>query len=126
MSALDRLRAMEISREGADPEPSKPTKAPFDGFVGAPPPSIPKYSRERSADPAANEEVDSGVRRRGLKALADLAKHPEQRVAVVAECGSPAHVTVAVRGVAVGDIEIPAESYDGFALLALMNQYGQA
>ena len=89
MSALDRLRAIEISREGAAPRTIKTTKAPFDGFVGDPPPSIPKYSRERSADPAANEEVDSGVRRRGLKALADLAEHPEQRVAVVAECGRP-------------------------------------
>src|SRR5437867_11378074 len=34
MSALDRLRALEISREARHPEPSKPTKAPFDGFVG--------------------------------------------------------------------------------------------
>jgi len=47
------------------------------------------------------------------------------QIAVVAEAGA-AHVTVAVRGVAVGDLEIPAESYDGFALLALMNQYGNA
>ena len=47
-------------------------------------------------------------------------------IAVVADAGDPAHVTVAVRGVAVGDLEIPAESYDGFALLALMNQYGNA
>ena len=48
------------------------------------------------------------------------------QIAVVADAGDPAHVTVAVRGVAVGDLEIPAESYDGFALLALMNQYGNA
>jgi hypothetical protein len=115
---------MQISREVADPEPSKPTKAPFDGFVGAPPPSIPKYSREKPDEPAANDEVDSGVLRRRLKALADLAEYPERRIAVVAERGDPSHVTVAVRDVAVGDFEIPAESFDGFALLALIRQHG--
>jgi hypothetical protein len=40
--------------------------------------------------------------------------------------GDPAHVTVAIRGGAVGDLEIPGERFDAFALLALMNEYGHA
>jgi len=44
----------------------------------------------------------------------------------VAEAGNPAHVTVAIRNVAVGELEIPGERYDGLALLALMNEYGHA
>jgi len=60
------------------------------------------------------------------EALAILDEQPEQRVAVVAEPGDPAHVTVAIRGVAVGELTIPAERFDGFALLALMQQYGHA
>ena len=43
---------------------------------------------------------------------------------VVAEAGNPTHVAVAIRAVAVGEMEIPADRYDGFALLALMQQYG--
>ena len=78
------------------------------------------------AELAANDDADSDVERRRIQALAILAAEPALQIAVVAEAGDPAHVTVAVRGVAVGDLEIPAESYDGFALLALMNQYGNA
>ena len=79
--------------------------------VTLPPPSRNIRVRGRP-DPAANDEVDSGVLRRRLKALADLA------YAVVGEYGDLAHVTVAFRAGAVGDMEIPAERYDGFALLA--------
>jgi hypothetical protein len=143
MSALDRLRAIEISREAAHPEPSKPTKAPFDGFVGTPPPSIPKYSSNEGGDGfAANAEfrdtyaparehdeprhVDPDVERRRNRALAILADEPGRQIAVVAEPGNPARVTVVIRGVAVGELTIPAQRYDGFALLALMQQYWHA
>ena len=51
---------------------------------------------------------------------------PDREIAVIAEAGDPAHVTVAVRGVAVGDLEIPADRYDAFALMALMEQCGHA
>jgi len=79
------------------------------------------------AELAANDAVvDPDVQRRRNRALAILDEQPEQRVAVVAEPGDPAHVTVAIRGVAVGELTIPAERYDGFALLALMQQYGHA
>ena len=79
------------------------------------------------AELAANEPVvDPDVARRRSRALAMFAEQPGRHVAVVAEAGSPAHVTVAIRGVAVGDLEIPAERYDGFALLALMQRYGHA
>jgi hypothetical protein len=75
---------------------------------------------------AANDEPDADVLRRRAKALAILAEQPERQIAVVAEAGAPAHVTVAVRGVAVGDLEIPGERYDAFALMALMDQHGHA
>jgi hypothetical protein len=79
------------------------------------------------AELAANDSVaDPDVERRRNRALAILADEPERHIAIVAEQGDPAHLTVAVRGVAVGDLEIPAERYDGFALLALMQQYGHA
>ena len=70
--------------------------------------------------------VDPDAERRRNRALAILAEEPERHIAVVAEAGNPAHVTVAIRGVAVGDLQIPAERYEGFALLALMQQYGHA
>jgi hypothetical protein len=81
---------------------------------------------------AANDELpereDCGpdVMQRRRRALAILAEQPERQIAVVAEPGDPAHVTVAIRGVAVGDLEVPAERYDAFALLALMETYGHA
>jgi len=79
------------------------------------------------AELAANDAVvDPDVERRRNRALAILADEPERHIAVVAEPGDPAYVTVAIRGVAVGELTIPAERYDGFALLALMQQYGHA
>ncbi|HLY05192.1 MAG TPA: hypothetical protein VKR31_05540 [Rhizomicrobium sp.] len=71
------------------------------------------------------QESDPDAERRRNQALAILARQ-DQRVAVVAEAGNPAHVTVAIRGVAVGELEVPGERYDAFALLALMQQYGHA
>ena len=79
------------------------------------------------AELAANDAVvDPDVERRRNRALAILADEPERHIAVVAEPGDPAHVTVAIRGVAVGELTIPAERFDGFALLALMQQHGHA
>ncbi|MGE5101742.1 MAG: hypothetical protein ACM3SX_17300 [Deltaproteobacteria bacterium] len=64
------------------------------------------------AELAANDAaVDPDADRRRGRALAILASEPTRDIAVVAEAGDPAHVTVAIRGVAVGDLEIPAESY---------------
>jgi len=68
----------------------------------------------------APDVVAPDVGRRRARALALLDAETMRRIAVIAEAGDPAHVTVAVRGVAVGDLEITAERYDGFALLALM------
>jgi hypothetical protein len=79
------------------------------------------------AELAANDAaIDPGTERRKARALRMLEEEPARRIAVVAEAGDPAHVTVAIRGVAVGELEIPAERYDGFALLALMEQHGHA
>ncbi len=76
---------------------------------------------------AANDPTaDPAVLRRRTRALALLAEHPEQHIAVVAEAGNPAHVAVAIRGAAVGELEVAAEKYDAFALMALMQTHGHA
>jgi len=80
----------------------------------------------RCSPPALFLPVDPGVERRRSRALALLDAELNRHVAVVAEAGDPAHVTVAIRDGSVGHLEIPAERYDGFALLALMKQYGHA
>ena len=77
------------------------------------------------AELAANDATtDPDAERRRVRALALLAAEAARQVAVIAEAGDPAHVTVAVRCIAVSDVEIAAERYDGFALLALMQQHG--
>jgi hypothetical protein len=73
---------------------------------------------------AANDDVDPDVLRRRDRALALLDADPGRHIAVIAEAGDPAHVAVAIRGDAVGELTIPAERYDAFALLALMEQHG--
>lgn len=79
------------------------------------------------AELAANDAaVYPDVERRGWRVLAMLAEQPERHIAILAEPGDPAHVTVAIRDVAVGELTIAADRYDGFALLALMNEYGHA
>jgi hypothetical protein len=82
--------------------------------------------RDETRPPARSLPLDSGVERRRNRALALLDAEPTRLVAVVAESGDPAHVAIAIRGAAVGELEIAPERYDGFALLALMNQYGHA
>jgi hypothetical protein len=66
--------------------------------------------------------VDPDSERRKTRALQMLEEEPTRQIAVVAEAGDPAHVTMAVRGAAVGELEIDADKYDAFALLALMQQ----
>lgn len=74
---------------------------------------------------AANDPAgDPDVERRRARALALLDADPGRHIAVVAEAGDPAHVAVAIRGVAVGELTIPAEHYDGIALLTLMEHWG--
>jgi hypothetical protein len=79
---------------------------------------------------AANDEFCNQYARaresRRARALAMLADDPERRIAIVAEPGDPAYVTVAVCAVAIGEIEIAADRYDAFALMALMDQHGNA
>jgi hypothetical protein len=81
---------------------------------------------EQYARTHAREGCDEDTLRRQAKAIAMLDADPGKRVAIVAEAGDPAHVAVAIRGVAVGELTIPAERYDAFALLALMEQCGHA
>ena len=89
--------------------------------------SIREHKAAILAELAANEPaIDPDVERRRARALAILAEQPDRQVAVVAEAGDPSHVVVAIRGVAVGELTIPADRYDAFALLTLMNNYGHA
>jgi hypothetical protein len=78
-------------------------------------------------DPGIDSPIDPDAARRPAKALALLDEEPSRRVAVVAEAPKPGeavgHVCTAVRHVAVGDITIPADKYDAFALMALMEQH---
>ena len=66
---------------------------------------------------------DNDTERRRARALAILVENPDLRCAVVCEAGDPGHVMVAIRGVGSGELEIPADRYDAFALLALMDQH---
>ena len=77
---------------------------------------------------AANDPADGdpAVASRRARALALLDADPGRRIAVIAEAGDPAHVAIAIRGVAVGELTVPADRYDAFALLALMQQHGTA
>jgi hypothetical protein len=85
------------------------------------------HKPELLAELAANDPgVDPAVERRKARVHAMLDADPNRRIAVVAEAGDPAHVTVAIRGGQIGELTVPAERYDGFALLALMEQYGNA
>jgi hypothetical protein len=56
MTALDRPRVLEISSNRSNSQPSKPSKANFDGFVGATPTSSKNFASERLA--RAAEMVD--------------------------------------------------------------------
>jgi hypothetical protein len=77
------------------------------------------------ASVAANDAYNSrDTERRRVKALALLEQYPDWRIAVVVEAGSPAIVGVAIRSIAYGEVEIPAEQYDAFELLALMDRHG--
>src|SRR5438094_4089198 len=121
MSALGRLRALEILRKRPDPEPSKPTEAPFDGFVGAPSPSFLNNLRAANETAIALDDTentsddapcDPGFERRRAKALALLDEEPCRRVAVVAEAPKAgeavAPVRTALRPLAVPALTIPA------------------
>lgn len=77
-------------------------------------------SNEDSASDA-REAIDPDVERRRDRALAMLAEQPDRRIAVVAEPGDPAHVAIAIRGAAVGELQIPSRRFDAFALLALLD-----
>ncbi|HXX82986.1 MAG TPA: hypothetical protein VEN29_03300, partial [Casimicrobiaceae bacterium] len=67
---------------------------------------------------------DPETERRCAKALALLQANPTWQRAVVAEAGDAAIIGIAIRGVAYGEVEIPAANYDPVALLALLDQYG--
>ena len=84
----------------------------------------PRSEDERCASELSPDASDSDVLRRRARALALLDADPGRHIAVIAEAGDPAHVTVAIRGVAVGDVTIPGEKFDVFALLELIEQYG--
>jgi len=71
-------------------------------------------------DASQSLPIAPDVARRRARALAMLDAEPMRRIAVIAESGDPARMAIAIRGAAVGELEIPAERFDAFALLALM------
>lgn len=52
-----------------------------------------------------------------------LVKQPARRVPFVVETGDPIRITVAIRDVAVGDLEMPPDHYDAFVLLAIADAH---
>ena len=68
---------------------------------------------------------DPATVRRRARVLAMLDADPDRRIAVVAEAGNPAHVAVAIRGIAVGQLEIAKDRYDAFTLLALLDEHAR-
>jgi hypothetical protein len=115
MNALSRLRAAEFSRRTADTEPTKPTKPPFDGFVGDV-----RTAFANSLD--SSDGTDPGVLRRRSRLLTMLSADPGLRVAAVTEASDPSTIAVAIRGVAVGEIDV--RNWDPIELLRLMEFHG--
>ena len=87
MSYLDRLKRLEngeIFHYAHEHEPTKPTKAPFDGFVGATPGANENIHAENDVDETGNEE--------GLifeKVTRPLPTKPSEGVDPVASAGEP-------------------------------------
>lgn len=69
---------------------------------------------------------DPATERRRTRTLALLEANPNWRRAVIAEAGEPAFIGVAIRGLAYGELEIPAARYDPVGLLALLDHYGRS
>jgi hypothetical protein len=70
--------------------------------------------------------TDPNTERRRAKALALLGANPTWQRVVVAEAGDPAIIGVAIRGMAYGELEIPAAKYDAATLMALLEQHGNS
>ena len=117
-----------LTLERPENRPASPNSRPAESRATAgESPKSPKSPNTHELDKASSYiPTDPDVERRRAKALALLDADPERQIAVVAEAGDPAHVAVAIRGAVVGELEIGADRYDGFALLALMQQHGHA
>jgi hypothetical protein len=77
------------------------------------------------AELAANDSaLDARADCLQAKALAMLANNSELRIAVVAEAADAVLIGIAIRGVAYGELEVPAGRYDPFGLLTIIEQYG--
>jgi len=78
-----------------------------------------------AANDAQESQPDPQTECSHAKALALLAEQPTWRLAVVAETGTdPIILGVAIRGIGYGEIEIPADRYDGMVLVELMDKCG--
>lgn len=119
----------EFATQGVTLEASGDGKLSATGnLTGATRAPIRAHKAELLAElPAANNQtVEPAVLRRRTRALATLAEHPEQRIAVVAEHGDPAYIAVAIRGAAVGELETPVSKHDAFRLIELIQQHETA
>jgi hypothetical protein len=85
--------------------------------------SCASYEPDTEASDAATFALDPEVERRCAKALALLADNPNWRRAIVVEAGDPVIVSVAIRGIGYGEIEIAPDRYDPLAIIELLDRY---
>jgi hypothetical protein len=114
VSYLERLKA-GISGKWATQRTDKTDKSPSVSFVSAQGRHFSEI--EALPDPAAEA--------RRQRVLALLAADPARRMAVVCDGeGDPVPVAVGIRDKGTCEVRIPAERFDSFALLELIERHG--
>ena len=115
--AVARADFSETGARGTD----ETAKTPVSSVLTVPQPATPSHF---TADDQAPLEPGAAARRR--RVLAFLDGHPSiqraVRTDVSAERGKVI-VMIGLRGVGTGEVEIPTDRYDGFALMALLDKY---
>jgi hypothetical protein len=142
-SYLSRLKQMENEKFSAcapDIQPSKPSKAPFEPFEGSSQEDISKnlfvnegeqtvarVATVSVANPGEGETEEAANDTRQQRVEEMLTANPELKYAVVVDDtnADPVTVTVGIRKIAVFDLEIPRQSYNGMALLQIIEQYAE-
>ena len=122
---LDRLRELENPEKRGGPPVPKVPKAPSVTFGTAPP----RHVLENSA---AELPDDPAMARRRERVLSVLRENPERHRHVIFDPDAEPGVviaTVAVRmaqgGIATGELRIPADRYDPFLILAMLQRAEQ-
>ena len=134
LARLKQLENVKNSHYAPDTFPPKPPKAPFDPFGGmgaghiekniiADPEIIAPTEPSGIANPISLQAQQREGRRQKVIALLEAA--PGTRYAVIVEdtVTDPVVVTVAIRGKSTFELEIQRHSYDGLALLELIEKH---